>query len=101
MKSLPKCQKLEIYRSREVLEHLPCPAQELKEFCEKHKWRLPSYEFSSAREGRGYVCRLTLPDANISGMQSGLQPNQKAAKAEVSVDGLKVAHMFAAQQELT
>ncbi len=34
-------------------------------------------------------------------MQSGLQPNQKAAKAEVSVDGLKVAHMFAAQQELS
>ncbi|CAL8471600.1 g11142 [Coccomyxa elongata] len=77
------------------------PVQELKEFCEKHKWRLPSYEFSSGREGRGYVCRLTLPDANISGMQSGLQPNQKAAKAEVSVDGLKVAHMFAAQQELS
>jgi len=74
-------------------------AQELKEFCEKQKWRLPSYEFSSGPEGRGYVCRLTLPDADIRGMQSGLQPNQKAAKAEVSVDGLKVARIFAAQQE--
>ncbi|EIE21889.1 hypothetical protein COCSUDRAFT_56336 [Coccomyxa subellipsoidea C-169] len=75
------------------------PVQELKEFCEKHKWQLPTYEFSPGPEGRGYVCRLTLPDANISGMQSGLQPNQKAAKAEVSVDGLKVAHIYAAQEE--
>ncbi len=47
-----------------------CPLlQELKEFCEKRKWTPPAYEFGAGPDGRGHMCRLTLLEADIQGMQ--------------------------------